>query len=39
MDDDVNERLDTGSGILLEKVDNFCYAGDMLDADRATVRC
>jgi len=26
-------HLDTGNGISLEKVDKFCYLGDMLDAD------
>ena len=26
-------RLDTGNGVLLEKVDKFCDLGDMLDAD------
>ena len=26
-------HLDIGTGILLEKVDKFCYSGDMLDAD------
>jgi len=24
-------HLDTGNGVLLEKVDKFCYLGDMLD--------
>ena len=26
-------HLDIGNGVLLEKVDKFCYLGDMLDAD------
>jgi len=26
-------RLDIGNGVLLEKVDKFCYLGDMVDAD------
>ena len=26
-------HLNIGNGILLEKVDKFCYLGDMLDAD------
>jgi len=26
-------RLDIGNGVLLEKVNKFCYLGDMLDAD------
>ena len=26
-------RLDTGNEVSLEKVDKFCYLGDMLDAD------
>jgi len=26
-------HLDIGSGVLPEKVDKFCYLGDMLDAD------
>jgi len=26
-------HLDIGNGISLEKVDKFCYLGDMLDAD------
>ena len=26
-------HLDTGNGISLEKVDKFCYLGDMLHAD------
>ena len=26
-------HLDIGNGVLLEKVDEFCYLGDMLDAD------
>jgi len=26
-------HLDIGNGVLLEKVDRFCYLGDMLDAD------
>ena len=25
--------MDIGNGVLLEKVDKFCYLGDMLDAD------
>jgi len=28
-----NEQLDIGSGALLEKVDKFCFLGDVLDAD------
>ena len=27
-------HLDIGNGVSLEKVDKFCYLGDMLDADR-----
>ena len=27
-------HLDIGNGVLLEKVDKFCYLLDMLDADR-----
>jgi len=27
------EELDIGSGVLFEKVDVFCYLGDMLKAD------
>jgi len=26
-------HMDTGNGVLLEKVDKFCYLGDMLEAD------
>ena len=26
-------HLDIGNGVSLEKVDKFCYLGDMLDAD------
>ena len=26
-------HLDVGNGVSLEKVDKFCYLGDMLDAD------
>ena len=26
-------HLDIGKGVSLEKVDKFCYLGDMLDAD------
>jgi len=26
-------HLDIGNGVLLEKVDKFCYIGDVLDAD------
>jgi len=28
-----NLHLDIGNGVSLEKVDKFCYLGDMLDAD------
>ena len=31
--DDKNEHLDIGEGVLIEKVDKFCYLGDMLKAD------
>jgi len=31
--DDKNEHLDIGEGVLIEKVDKFCYLGDMLNAD------
>ena len=27
------KELDIGHGVLLEKVDKFCYLGDMLDTD------
>ena len=44
--DDKNEHLDIGEGVLIEKVDMFCYLGDMLNADggcdlavTARVRC
>jgi len=43
---DVNEDLDICDGVLLEKVDKFCYIGDMLStsggcdlAVTARVRC
>ena len=26
-------HLDIGNGVSLEKIDKFCYLGDMLDAD------
>jgi len=26
-------HVDIGNGVSLEEVDNFCYFGDMLDAD------
>ena len=28
-----DQNLDTGNRVSLEKVDKFCYLGDMLDAD------
>ena len=43
---DKNEQLDIGKGVLIEKVNKFCYQGDMLNADggcdsaiTARVRC
>jgi len=31
--DDKNEHTDIGNGVLLEKIDKFCYLGDVLNAD------
>jgi len=31
-------HLDIGNGVLLEKVDKFCYLGDMLDADEDVIQ-
>ena len=30
---DKNEHLDIDKGVLTEKIDKFCYLGDMLNAD------
>ena len=35
LDEESNDgSLDVGHGILLGKIDKFCYLGNMLDADR-----